>query len=108
MAKQINFDYDGVAYTLEFTRRTIKEMEKRGFKASELGDKPMTMLPMMFEGAFLAHHRHVQPSKIEEIYDSLENKQGLIEALSTMYNEPLQSLIDDVEGATKKTTWTVV
>ena len=33
MAKQLIFTYDGKDYTLEFTRRTVAEMEKKGFIA---------------------------------------------------------------------------
>ena len=31
MAKTINFTYEGKDYTLEFTRRTIRQMEDEGF-----------------------------------------------------------------------------
>ena len=31
MSKQLNFDYKGTKYTLEYTRRTVEQMEKSGF-----------------------------------------------------------------------------
>ena len=34
MAKQLNFTYKDKEYTLEFTRRTVSEMEKKGFVAA--------------------------------------------------------------------------
>lgn len=33
MAKQIVFTYEDKEYTLEFTRRTVKQMEDEGFVA---------------------------------------------------------------------------
>ena len=60
MAKQLIFTYEGKEYTLEFTRRTVTEMERKGFSASAITEKPMTTLPALFAGAFLAHHRFVK------------------------------------------------
>lgn len=57
MAKQLKFTFKDKEYVLEFTRRTVTEMEKKGFVAAEVENKPMSTLPALFEGAFLAHHR---------------------------------------------------
>ena len=53
MAKQLTFTFEDKEYTLEFTRKTVTEMEKRGFVAAEVEHKPMSTLPALFEGAFL-------------------------------------------------------
>jgi hypothetical protein len=68
MAKQIRFEYDGKEYTLEFTRKSIETMERQGFVASDMVDKPMTTLPALFAGAFLAHHRYIKKELVDEIY----------------------------------------
>ena len=39
MAKQIQFTYNDKDYTLEYTRRTIKQMEDEGFVARDIDDK---------------------------------------------------------------------
>jgi len=75
MAKQIRFEYDGKEYTLEFTRKSIETMERQGFIASDIADKPMTTLPALFAGAFLAHHRYVKKELVDEIYSKMTNKQ---------------------------------
>ena len=62
MAKQIIFTYEDKEYTLEYTRRTVKQMEDEGFVAREIDSKPMTLLPALFAGAFKAHHRFVRRS----------------------------------------------
>ena len=50
MAKQIVFTYEDKEYTLEFTRRTVKQMEDEGFVAQDIDRKPMTLLPALFAG----------------------------------------------------------
>lgn len=105
MSKQLTFTYDGKDYTLEFTKRTVKEMEQKGFVASDLAEKPMTMLPALFAGAFLANHRFVKQDVIDEIYDKLTNKQDLIGKLTEMYNEPIMKLLEDPEDKKGNLDW---
>lgn len=95
MAKQINFDFEGNHYTLEYTRRTIREMESRGFVARDIQDKPMTVLPQLFAGAFLVHHRNIKQEVVDRIFNHMTNKSELIEALGAMYSEPLETLFDE-------------
>lgn len=106
MAKQLRFTYDGKDYTLEFTRRTVMEMEKKGFIASNITDKPMTMLPALFAGAFLAHHRWVKEDVINDIYSKLTNKEDLIGKLAEMYNEPIMALVEEPENIEGNLDWT--
>ncbi len=97
MAKQIKFEYNGKEYTLEFTRKSIEIMERQGFVINDIVDKPVTTLPTLFAGAFLAHHRYVKREIIDEIFSKLTNKQELINKLAEMYNEPILALIDENE-----------
>ena len=97
MAKQLKFTYNDKEYTLEFTRRTVTEMEKKGFIAAEVETKPMSTLPALFEGAFLAHHRFEKQSVIDEIYSKMKDKMALIERLAEMYNEPIKAMLDEPE-----------
>ena len=105
MAKQLHFTYDGKDYTLEFTRRTVAEMEKKGFIASDITEKPMTTLPALFAGAFLAHHRFVKSDIIDNIYSKLTKKEDLIGKLAEMYNEPILTLVEEPEEAEGNLDW---
>ena len=87
----------GVTYTLEYTRKTVEAMEKNGFVAADVERKPMTLLPALFAGAFLAHHRFVKRDVIDSIYARMNHKDELIAALVEMYNDPLLSLLDEPE-----------
>ena len=105
MAKTIGFTYEGKDYTLEFTRRTIKQMEDEGFVAKNIDDRPMTLLPALFAGAFKAHNRFVKQDVIEEIYANMPNKDKLIEKLAEMYNEPILALMEEPEDSAKNVDW---
>lgn len=107
MAKQIHFTYGDKDYTLEFTRRTIKQMEAEGFVTEDIDRRPMTLLPALFAGAFKAHHRFVQPEVIDEIYAAVPDKEKLIGKLAEMYNEPIAALMQDPDPkSAKNVSWT--
>lgn len=106
MAKQLIFTFEDKEYTLEFNRRTVAEMEKKGFIASDITDKPMTTLPALFAGAFLAHHRFVKEDVINNIYTKLTKKEDLIGKLAEMYNEPIMALVEEPEEDKGNVNWT--
>ena len=106
MAKQLKFTYNDKEYTLEFTRRTVSEMEKKGFIAAEVENKPMTTLPALFEGAFLAHHRFEKKEVIDGIFAKMTNKKELIGKLAEMYNEPIMALVEEPEESEGNLNWT--
>lgn len=106
MAKQLRFTYQDRDYCLEFTRKSVETMERNGFVASDIKDKPMTTLPVLFAGAFLANHRFVKQDVIEAIYAKLTNKGELIGKLAEMYNEPIMTLIDEPDEAEGNLDWT--
>lgn len=106
MAKQIVFTYEDKEYTLEFTRRTVKQMEDEGFVAQDIDRKPMTLLPALFAGAFKAHHRFVKQDVIDKIYAGMPNKDELIGKLAEMYNDPIVTLMEEPdEKAVKNVNW---
>lgn len=106
MGKQLVFTYGGKEYTLEYTRRTVTEMEKKGFVATEITEKPMSTLPALFSGAFLAHHRFEKQDVIDEIFSKLTKKEELIGKLAEMYNEPILALVEEPEESKGNVTWT--
>ena len=106
MNKQLKFTYQDKEYILEYTRRSVEQMEKSGFIASDIQDKPMTVLPALFRGAFLANHRFVKTDIIDEIFSKMTNKADLIGKLSEMYNEPIMALVDDPEESEGNVDWT--
>ena len=98
MAKKLNFEYKGKEYTLEYTRESIRQMEREGFVAADIATKPMTTLPQLFAGAFKAHHKFdTKQKQIDEIFTMFKSKNALIEKLAEMYAEPIEELMDDTD-----------
>lgn len=106
MSKQITFEFNHKDYTLEFTRDTIRQMERRGFNLNEFSDKPATMLPALFSGAFLAHHRNEKQEVINKIFDSITEKDTLIGKLTEMYTEPIEAMLSEPAESEGNVNWT--
>lgn len=106
MNKQLKFTFDNKEYCLEFTRRSVELMEKNGFVAADINDKPMTTLPALFAGAFYANHRYVKKEVVDEIYNKMTNKDELIGKLAEMYNEPIRALVEEPEESEGNVSWT--
>ena len=104
---KIKFEYEGMSYTLEFNRLAVKHMERDGFRIDKLSEQPMTMLPQLFAGAFKVNHPWLKQNVIDEIYDNISDKEGLLSALVDMYNETVETLFKTKdEGAGKNLSWT--
>lgn len=97
MAKTIRLEYDGTTYTLEFTRRSVRRMEEQGFRVQDVTDRPMSTLPALFQGAFLAHHPFIKPAVVDAIFDRIQHKEDFLMKLAEMYTEPLTALMGEPE-----------
>ena len=105
-AKQIKFVYNNRDYTLEFNRRSARAVEQAGFNADEITTKPNVMIPILFAGAFQMHHRNTRQDITDEILAHMTNREELIKQLLIMYNETIESLLNDPEdGAEGNVTW---
>ena len=91
---KINLTYEKKEYILEYNRQSVKTMESQGFVLEELTAKPMTMIPMLFQGAFIKNHRGIKRNLMDEIFEEIGDKTALMEALMEMYAETLGSLTE--------------
>lgn len=112
MATKITVSYQGKEYTLEYTRQTVRQLESQGFILAQLVDKPVTMMPLLFYGAFLQHHKGIKRSLVDEMYENMLNKvgdEGLVNVLIEMYSETINTLTEDKEiEEGNAATWKVV
>ena len=106
MSKQLRFTYEDKEFCLEFTRKSVEQMERAGFKASDINDKPMTVLPTLFAGSFIANHRFTKQEVIDKIFSKMTNRGELISKLAEMYNEPIMALVDEPEENEGNVSWT--
>lgn len=90
---------EGREYTLEFNRKSVKKAEQSGLDINALGSKSMTMVSLLFWGAFLMHHPHMTQEQTDKIlFDGLRglNSEEL-EYLGKLYAEPFQTLVASEE-----------
>lgn len=92
--KQITVrDSEKNSYVLTFTAETVKTTESRGFVLEDLDKQPMTMMPLLLEGAFLAKESNrVTPDKVLEIWKDVKDKKGLLLKLVQLYNDPIDEM----------------
>lgn len=102
----ITFEHKGTNYTLEYTRDSVKQLERAGFSYSQVEDKPYSSLMTLFKGAFIAHHPRTSQAVIDEIWDGLADKEGIFEALADLYNEPIEAMMAEPDEG-KKIEWKV-
>ena len=107
MNTKINLTYNGVHYTLEYNRMTIKIIEGEGFELDKFSKQPMTMIELVFRGSFYKNHRNVSQNLIEEIYDQCIDKEKLISKITDMITECYNSLTAEPKDGGGNVTWEV-
>lgn len=107
MSKTISFTHNDKNYTLEFSLRTAGQCEQDGFVLETLGDKPATMIPLLFHWAFAKNHRGMTKKQTSAIYDDMNHKSDLVAALADMYAEAVTALVDEEEEPEGNANWTM-
>lgn len=103
---KIVLTHENKEYVLEYNRQSVKQMEAQGFVLDEITSKPMTMIPLLFEGAFIKNCKGTKRKLIDEMYEGIGDKTGLMGALMEMYAETLSTLTEDHgEG---NVTWAIM
>ena len=105
---KIAITYEKNTYELEYNRNAVRMMESQGFNIDTLTTQPVTMIPLLFYGAFSKNHTGIKRNLVDKIYDSLSNKQGLIAALVEMYAETVSSLMEGSPETEGNAVWEVV
>lgn len=95
MNTKIKITFKGEQYVLEYNRMSIKLMEQNGFELQDFMKKPMTNIELAFSGAFVKNHGKTPQTKIDEIYDSCNDKASLIATLQKMIQETYESLLSN-------------
>lgn len=92
---------NGKEYTLEFNRKSVAKTEQAGLDVNKMESQSMTMIPLLFWGAFQMHHPYMNREQTDKIlFDGLGGLEGEeMEHLGKLYAEPFQALIaTDEEG----------
>ena len=103
---KIALTYENKEYVLEYNRQSVRQMEGQGFVLDEITTKPVTMIPLLFMGAFIKNCKGVKRGVIDKIYEEIEDKTGLIEVLMEMYVETISTLTEST--AEGNVSWAIV
>jgi len=90
----IHDEENGVDYTLEFSRESVRFAEARGFDIDDVARFPMTKVPELFFYAFRMHHPNVSREKTDRIlFEELGGlPDGVAERLGALYAAPFEAL----------------
>ena len=91
----ITLTYGDKEYELTYTRETARMMQMNGFDINDIRSKPNVMIPLLFRGAFFARHKDIKSKVVDDIYDQISDRSGLISELIGMYQECIDALFDD-------------
>ena len=108
--RELKLNYEGKEYRLTYTRETVRRMENLGFEASAIESKPMTMIPLLVEGAFWANHTGIKRKVSEEIFSNIKkDRDDFLAALMNMYIDTVRPLLndsdDDADDNGKNVQW---
>ncbi len=105
----IHDEENGIDYTLEFNRETIRFAEARGFDIDDVSRFPMSKLPELFYYSFRMHHKNVSREKTDRIlFDDLGGMpSGMAERLGALYAAPFEALTNSEGKQAKNSKMTV-
>lgn len=91
---------EGREYTLEYSRKTVAKTEQAGLDVSRLEAQSMTMIPLLFWGAFLMHHPYMTREQTDKIlFDGLGGlNEDEMAYLGKLYAAPFQTLISSEDS----------
>lgn len=93
---------EGKEYILEFSRKSVVKTEQAGLDINKLESASMTMIPLLFWGAFLMHQPYITKEQTDKIlFDGLGGlNDSEMAYLGKLYAAPFQSLVaSEDEGA---------
>lgn len=105
---KIEFDYKDEHYVLEYSRESLKMLEQRGFIVNELANKPLTMMPLAFEGLFFKNHRGIKRKLIDEIYEEFGNTEELMSFIANSISKVYEETILKKEANSGNIDWKIV
>lgn len=100
-------DETGVEFTLGFDRESAMKAEQLyNLSLNEVMSGKVSAIRSLFSAAFIKNHPHAKPQTVQRLWEALENKQGLYEALLAMYANSAGSLLEEPEEG-KGISWGV-
>ena len=95
---EITFTDNGVTYVLGFDRASAMKAEKMfDLSLNEAMSGKASAIQSLFFAAFIKNHPHIKPRPMQQLWNKLEDKQGLYEVLVGMYGNTAGSVLEEPE-----------
>lgn len=105
---QINFEYEGAKYCLEFTPDSLKETEKKyGLKLGNLSDNLTTANEELFCAAFNANHKFTPKATRLKIYKEFCEETDDGEKIMDVINNMIAEAFEEINSHSGNIKWTV-
>lgn len=102
----IQLKIDKHEYKLGFSKRTVRQLERNGFKIDDVGDKPTTYFPVLFYGAFLKYQPRMKEEDAMALLGKIKDMSGLSRKLIELYQEPAEAMFNEpAEDDPNAGTW---
>lgn len=96
---EIVFTDNGVTYTLGFDRASAMKAEKIfDLSLNEATSGKSSAIKSLFFASFIKNHPHIKPRTMNQLWEKLEDKQGLYEVLVGMYGNTAGSVLEEPEA----------
>lgn len=97
---EITDNITGHVYVLDFNRDTVRFAEDRGFTWTAFGDRPATMIPIIWYAAFRRYEPRISQQKTDAILEKVGGiKPEWVTRLHELYDQALAPLISVDEAA---------
>jgi hypothetical protein len=111
MNLKATFTIDDREYTLELTRRAVRDLERSGFDLERASNAPASCAAQLFYAALSKNHRGLDPVKAANLLDRLIDEEGydfadVFKVLVEMYEQVFTS--SETSQDSPKKTLTVI
>lgn len=101
----INLEIEEKKYTIEYTRHSLTQMERNGFSLTQLQEKIVTSLELMFWGGLIKNHKGItlqQSNKLLDVVLETYRTDELFISLNLLINEVFEIDSDESENIKEK------
>lgn len=105
MSKKVIVEVKGVSYTLEFNRWAIKRIEALGFSVTNVSEKLVTNIELLFQGSLMKNHLSIKPKQAATIMDDLMEDydvSDLLDILIDLYMDAMPVIGEQGDNEGKK------
>lgn len=100
--RKLEFKIDGKDYTLEMNRDAIVWLENRGFKITDIEDKPVTSCALLWASLFVKNHGDISIDEVAKLMDTYSTGGNSVSEIIKFGIEEYNTFINALTGTNSK------